>query len=195
MTFLFFLAIGIAIFLGPAYLFWLSCVRSQQSPPVKEPKIWPRVDVILPLHNEKEWIGAKLENLRQIVYAAGRLTIWIVDGASSDGTAEIVQKEIEGDNRFRLLRLDISNKTAQLNEALKGVTGEWIMVTDADAQLSPQTLQQMITMGESDERLAVIGTAVRPYRAHPLEQLHWNFFTRLWKLESGRGFASLVTAP
>jgi cellulose synthase/poly-beta-1,6-N-acetylglucosamine synthase-like glycosyltransferase len=155
----------------------------------------PRVDVIVPVHNEAPLIGDKLRNLGELRYPGSHLRIWIVDGASSDGTAETTQQWIARDDRFTLLRLPVADKTAQVNAALARGSAEWIMVTDGDARLEPTTLAWLVAAGAADPDLAAVGTPVQPARAHPLERLHWAISNHLRRWESRRGCASLVTAP
>ena len=86
------------------YLLWLrrgDAHPAAGSPPI--PAEWPRVDVIVPVHDEARWIRGKLENLRALRYPATRLKVWIVDGASSDGTAEVAAAWAAGDPHRRLL--------------------------------------------------------------------------------------------
>lgn len=178
------------------YLVWLRGARPPRAGPTScMPARCPTVDVLVPVHDEGQWIADKLQNLSELDYPAQRITIWIVDGASSDGTAEAAAAWVRNDARFELFRLGLANKTAQLNAALARSTGEWVLVTDADAQLRPDTLAGLVAAGEADPDLAVVGVPVEPARAHSLERLHWAIANRLRQQESRRGFASIVTAP
>lgn len=194
---------GIALLAGAilavllvSYLVWLGGERGRQagsrSP---QPVAWPWVDVIVAVHDEVGWIRGKLQNLSELRYPAGRMKIWIADGASADGTTEVVSAWVRNDPRFELLRLAVADKTAQLNEALARSRGKWIMVTDGDAQLGPDTLTALVAAGEADPELAVVGTPVVPVGAHALERLHWQVANWLRQQESRRGFASNVAAP
>lgn len=186
--------------LVPGYAVWLFLTRrtgrrAPAPPPPRASAPLPSVDVIVAVHDEAELIEGKLENLLRLSYPSEALTFWIVDGASTDGTAELVRPWTRRDSRFRLLQLDVADKTAQLNAALSRVRGPWILVTDADARLAPDTLTLMIATGESDPSLAALGTPVEPAVAHPLEQLYWRVANRLRRAESRRGSASIVIAP
>jgi glycosyltransferase involved in cell wall biosynthesis len=151
--------------------------------------------VIVPVHNEGHWIAEKIQNLRALQYPDDQLRIWIVDGASSDSSPVAALKAIGGDPRFTVLSETIADKTTQLNAALRQGRGRWVMVTDADARLPPETLRNMIALGEADTSLAVIGTQVTPQCAHPLEQLHWRISNALRRREGVCGFASMVVGP
>ena len=84
----------------------------------------------------------------------------------------------------------------QLNDALRlNPSEEWILVTDADALLEPETLERMLDVAAADARVAVVGSHVRPASAHALESLHWSATDWLRARESDRGSAGIVAAP
>src|SRR5437667_2769162 len=163
--------------------------------PPSAPARWPMVEVLVAVHDEREWIEDKLQNLSELEYPAGLLKIRIIDGASSDGTFEAAASWCRNDSGFEVVRLDVANKTAQLNSALAGSTARWLLVTDADARLRPDTLIGLVAAGEADDDIAVVGAPVQSARGHALEQLHWRIVNRLRQQESRRGCASIVTAP
>jgi cellulose synthase/poly-beta-1,6-N-acetylglucosamine synthase-like glycosyltransferase len=154
----------------------------------------PALDVIVAVHDEAALIDGKLADLAALAWPAGEVRFWIVDGASQDGTRERVRGFAERDARFRLLALDVADKTAQLNAALALARAPWVVVTDADARLAPDALSVLIAAGEADPEIAAVGTAVRPRAAHPLEQLYWRAANALRRAEARRGSASIVIA-
>ena len=68
-------------------------------------------------------------------------------------------------------------------------------MTDADALLDPDALERMLDVVAADERVAVVGSHVRPAAAHALESLHWSATGWLRARESDRGSAGIVAAP
>jgi len=186
-------AVDVTLVLG--YLVWLA----RHAPPTearpRPPDVWPAVDVIVPVRNEAEWIGDKLRNLETLRYPADRLRVWVVDGASTDGTADLVQAQIAHDSRFSLIRFPVGDKTAQLNAAIRRGDAEWVMVTDADARLPAETLELMMAAAEADARVGVVGAPVDPAGPHALEALHWQVGNYLRTREGRCGCASLVAGP
>jgi cellulose synthase/poly-beta-1,6-N-acetylglucosamine synthase-like glycosyltransferase len=156
---------------------------------------WPTIDVIVPVRNEAPWIEGKLRNLEALEYPAERLRLWVVDGASSDGTADLVAARITGDPRCSLIRFPLADKTAQLNAALRRGVAEWVLVTDADARLPAETLERLMAAGEADRMVAVVGAPVDPAAPHALEALHWRLGNHLRGQEGRCGCASLVAGP
>jgi len=184
----------IVLLLGPGYLLWLNTHKKSRTRNGSFPRDLPFVDVIVPLKDESLLVEKKLRNLRSIEYPSDRIQFWLIDGASSDGTVALIKDFLVADNRFHLLELPVSDKTAQLNHALPYCKGSWSLVTDADAILPNNILTSMISLCESPE-LAVIGAQVEPHAAISLEHWHWKFSNWLRIRESDLGYASFVTAP
>ena len=49
------------------------------------------------------FIGAKMENLAQIVYDPARIEVYFVNGPSTDGTADKIRQAIAGRENWHLL--------------------------------------------------------------------------------------------
>jgi len=96
----------------------------------------PRVTIILPTYNEAKHIRERLENLYAQDYPRSLLEVVVVDSASEDGTADIVERWI---GQHKVLELKLireekrRGKAYALNHALKYASGEVIVIADADA--------------------------------------------------------------
>jgi cellulose synthase/poly-beta-1,6-N-acetylglucosamine synthase-like glycosyltransferase len=151
--------------------------------------------IVVPVFDEAPLIERKLENLAALDYAQEKRRIVIVDGGSTDGTVERVRAWIAGREDFQLLETQHRSKTAQLNEVTRlHEDARWILVTDADAQLAPDTLRQLVGVATEDSRIGVVGAGVLPIAAHALETLHWRFTDWMRRCESTRGSAAIVAA-
>ena len=177
------------------YLAWLLRGGPGMRPSVGRPGTWPRVDVIVPVRNEARWIEGKLRNLTELRYPVESLRVFVVDGASTDTTPDIVAAHVARDSRLSLLRFPMGDKIAQLNAGLRRGDAEWVMVTDADARLPVETLEQLMATGEADPSVAVVGAPVTPAGPLALEALHWRLGNYLRGREGRRGCASLVAGP
>lgn len=168
--------------------------RNDEPPPAR-PTAWPRVDIIVPVHNEMPRLEAKLRNLAEIEYPRELLRFLIVDGGSDDGSRDRIRQAIAIDPRLELLALDEGHKIRQLNLALDRVSADWILVTDADARMTSQTLAELVAAGERDPAALVLGSTVVPADTHPVERAYWDVANRMRCIESRCGCASIVTAP
>jgi len=179
-------AVGIVI----AYAWWLMRGRPSQGLAGSRPE---DVLIVVPVFDEAPLIERKLANLAALTIPR---RVVIVDGGSTDGSVEIIRAWISGREAFTLLATSHRNKTAQLNEALRlNPCEEWVLVTDADALLEPETLERMLDVVAADARVTVVGSHVRPVAAHALESMHWSATDWLRARESDRGSAGIVAAP
>lgn len=109
----------------------------------------PKVSVITPAYNVEPYIGQCIESVQ-----AQTLTDWemlIVDDASTDATAQIVQRYLS-DPRIRLLRNERNMGAGYTrNRALESAQGEWIAVLDADDWYAPQRLERLLAFAQGME--------------------------------------------
>ena len=78
-----------------------------------------------------------------------RLEILVVDDASSDATASLVEAAAARDGRIRLLRTERNGGPgAARNVGLAHASGEWIAPLDADDRFLPNRLARLVDLGE-----------------------------------------------
>ena len=176
------------------YSWWLH--RAPERPPVRRPAgaPWPSVDLIVPVFNESKLLARKLANVAGLRYARDRLRIIVVDGASTDGSREIAEAWARSNERAIVVTAEHPGKATQLNLALRHATGTWVVVTDADAEMRPNTLQALMRAGR-DSEVGAIGSPVLPRNTHPAETCTWRVLNWLRLREWRRGSASMVMAP
>mgnify|MGYP001772786493 CR=1 FL=1 len=96
----------------------------------------PSITIIVPTYNESELIMEKLNNLYSQDYPKSLLKVIVVDSASTDGTADIVEKWIAEHTDFnvKLIREEERRgKASALNLGLKYVEGDVVFIADVDA--------------------------------------------------------------
>ena len=168
-----------------SYAMWL-LTGQRISPSSKNES--PPVLIVVPVFDEASLIEGKLVNLARLTYPRRRVVI--VDGGSTDGTLEIVQRA-EG---VHVLRTEHRNKTLQINAAVVAFRDEeLILVTDADAMLAPDAIESLLDAFSSE--VGVAGTRILPHAAHALEAVHWRIANWLREKETRRGSAAIVAAP
>ena len=156
----------------------------------------PSIDVLVPVYNEAGMIEDKLANLDALEYPRDRFRVLVIDGGSDDGTPDLARRWAERHGRrVEVVSTGAIGKPAQLNAGLERCRGDWILVTDADARLSPGTLATMVDRARADSRVSVVGAEIRPAQGHPLDHAHWAAANWLLRLESRLGTAGLVVGP
>jgi glycosyltransferase involved in cell wall biosynthesis len=91
------------------------------------------VTVVIPAHDEEQFLDACLASVRAQTHSD--LQILVVDGASTDGTADIVRAHMAEDDRVELLHNDRLNIPSSLNLALRRARGTWLVRVDAHATI------------------------------------------------------------
>lgn len=126
----------------PAILTLLNLFRRSSAPPAT-PIAWPRISIVLPVHNEAAVIASTLERLLQLDYPAERRQVLVVSDASTDGTDAVVRRF--GARGVEFLRLpERGGKTAAENAARPYLRGDIIVNTDASVRIDSQALKWLV---------------------------------------------------
>ncbi len=110
----------------------------------------PRVVVVIPAWNEGAVVGASIDRLMRLEYPRDRLRIYVVDDASTDGTAEVVQERaaVHPGSVVHLRReVGGQGKAHTLNHGLRAaLDDDWmeaVLIMDADVIYQPDSLRKM----------------------------------------------------
>lgn len=130
----------------------LAEIRTLTELPVTEPITWPRVSTIVPARDEAASIGTALQTRLDDDYPD--LELIVVDDRSTDDTPAIVAGIAARDPRVVALRVNELpegwlGKLNALEQGTHAVTGEWLLISDADIHLEPGTLRRAVAFCES----------------------------------------------
>jgi poly-beta-1,6-N-acetyl-D-glucosamine synthase len=115
----------------------------------------PRVSVLVPAYNEEARIRETVDACLALDYPD--FEVVVVDDGSSDRTVEVITPYVES-GRIRLVRKTRNEgKAMALNDAIACLTGELLLVVDADACPEPQALRHLVPHFESARVAAVTG--------------------------------------
>jgi biofilm PGA synthesis N-glycosyltransferase PgaC len=115
----------------------------------------PRVSILIPAHNEERVIAHALEAATAVDYPD--FEVVVVDDGSTDGTREQVEPFVR-DGRVRLIsKRQNEGKAMALNDALPCLTGEIVLIIDADAEPAPDILDHMLPHFEHARVAGVTG--------------------------------------
>lgn len=112
--------------------------------------------VIVPVKNERDMIDACMKSLLDLDY--DEYEIIIVDTGSTDGTAEIVERIAQNNERVRLLRTTGYAADGR-NAGIQAATGTILAFTDGDCTVPKNWLKRLATclLSESSETAGVGG--------------------------------------
>jgi glycosyltransferase involved in cell wall biosynthesis len=113
-----------------------------------------KVSVIIPVYNERDTIAETVACVRA---APVEKEIIVVDDASTDGTAQLVEPLVGPD--LKLVRQPRNQgKGAAIRRGLQEATGEIVLIQDADLEYDPADYPRLVAPIEAGEADVVYGT-------------------------------------
>ena len=104
----------------------------------------PFVSVLIPCRNEVRNLGRCLASVIASDYPEDRLEVLVVDGASTDGTRDVIAHWARSHERIRMLENPRKSTPAALNRGLAAAAGDVIARLDAHATLTPSYLSRAV---------------------------------------------------
>jgi glycosyltransferase involved in cell wall biosynthesis len=110
----------------------------------------PVLSVVMPVFNERDTIE---EIIQRVLAVHMRIELIVIDDASTDGTTETLER-LAKEHTFVLLKQPRNGgKGAALRRGFAAVTGDLVIVQDADLEYSPEEypqLTELICAGRAD---------------------------------------------
>jgi cellulose synthase/poly-beta-1,6-N-acetylglucosamine synthase-like glycosyltransferase len=148
----------------------------------------PTVCLLVAANDEAAVIGRKIENSISLDYPAERFDIVIASDGSTDGTNEIVRG---WSPRVQLLALEPRRgKIAAINEAMRTVTADIVVLSDANTFLRPDAIRKLVQNFADPCIGAVSGDVMLTGDRAALagsEDLYYRYERHLQRLESEIG--------
>lgn len=102
--------------------------------------------MVVPFLDERENLPRLVDELRAVIAELGRpVEVLLVDDGSTDGSAEVVERHIDGDGRFRVVRLRRNyGKSAAMAAGRDASRGRILITMDADLQDPPEAIPRFL---------------------------------------------------
>lgn len=141
-------------------VFFIGMLRNMKRGSVLSDNL-PLVSVIVSAKNEEAVIARCMDSLVKLDYPGDKLEILMVNDCSVDRTKDIILGYSEKYSVLKYLETDtapstLRGKARALAQAIKKAKGEFIFTTDADCEVKPSWVKEML--GYYDERTGVVSS-------------------------------------
>jgi glycosyltransferase involved in cell wall biosynthesis len=103
----------------------------------------PLLSVVMPVYNERDTIEIMIG--RVLAVPGIRMELIVVDDGSKDGTSQILQ-ELQKKYTFKLRQKPNGGKGSALRLGFTEVTGDLVVIQDADTEYSPEEFPELIEL-------------------------------------------------
>jgi len=154
-----------------------------------------KLSIIIPCYNEKAFLSEIIKRVKNSPVAEKEIIL--VDDASKDGTIELIRSELEAEVDRVIYHQRNLGKGAAIRSAISLVTGDIVIIQDADLEYDPQDypkLMDPITDGRAD---VVYGSRfLEMKRRKGFKFWHYignRFLTRLSNIFTGLNLSDMET--
>ncbi len=103
-----------------------------------------KLSIIMPVYNEARYLEEIVRRVREVDLGSIAKEIVLVDDGSTDGTREIIQDRLQGDDLVKLFHEQNRGKGAACWTGLQQGTGEFMLIQDADLEYSPRDYPKLL---------------------------------------------------
>ncbi len=145
------------------------------------------VTVVIPARNEAATLAAKIDATLALEPRSRIVEVLVGSDGSTDATASIALAAAARDPRVRLVDRGVRRgKAAVITDLARQARGEFVLFTDAGAEISPGVLPALLdAMRDPEVAIAVPRYETRGHEGG--EGAYWRLQTALKKAESDRG--------
>lgn len=149
-----------------------------------------KLSIIIPVFNEEKTIRKLYERVDEVVIPGVDKEIIIVNDASSDSTADFLEK-LNPKKKVKVFTHSVnSGKGAAIHTGIRQATGDYILIQDADLEYNPKDIVKLCEPIIAKKAEVVYGTRLSRLPHFKKEERTTRFFLHY----VGNRFLSLVTS-
>lgn len=115
----------------------------------------PKVSIVMPVYNEESSIEEVLDKVLAQDYPSDLMEVLVVDGCSTDRTAELVAQYAEKDKRIRLLENKAMIVSSGRNVGIRASKSDWIFIIDGHSFVAPNYVSLAVNLALENEALCL----------------------------------------
>jgi glycosyltransferase involved in cell wall biosynthesis len=120
----------------------------------------PKVSILLPNYNKKEYIYQRLESIKNQSYPDWELII--VDGYSDDGSWEVIKEFTKSINKpAQVLQLPRGGIYDAINECIKRTSGKYIYIATSDDLMTEDCISTMVNALEEHPECGICSSCLK----------------------------------
>jgi cellulose synthase/poly-beta-1,6-N-acetylglucosamine synthase-like glycosyltransferase len=150
------------------------------------PEELPFISILVAARNEEQNLASCIESLLALDFPAENIEILIGNDRSEDNTGAIAERFAKQHSRLQVFHLDGTEFTQTKGKArvlaflASKAKGTYLFITDADIEVNPEWVSELLSFFEKDTALVSGITKVQPFGlTGSLQSLDWMYFMSL----------------
>lgn len=114
----------------------------------------PFFSIVMPAYNCEKTVGSTIESLKKQTFADFELIV--VNDGSKDNTQSVLENYSKADKRISVLEIANGGPGNARNQGIKQANGKYLLLVDADDEVTVQTLETYATYLKKNKELDLI---------------------------------------
>lgn len=109
----------------------------------------PKVSIIVPVYNVKQYLDACIESIR--AQTLDSLEVICVDDGSTDGSSRILDEYLEKDSRIKVIHKENRGYGHSINTGMGAASGEYIGIVESDDCIRPDMYEKLYSAAKEHD--------------------------------------------
>lgn len=142
--------------------------RKTTSRKMQLPSVLPTVTIMVPCFNEETTIARTVESLLSIDYPKDKISIFLLNDGSTDGTKDVINSYASGYPNIRVFHKENEGKWKTLNYGLQFIKSDFVGCLDADSFVEPNALKEIISCFNQNKSTMAVTPSLRVWQPNTI---------------------------